>query len=147
MRRRSVLSLLALTATLGPAVLGPTAVVRAQPGLAQLRIVGRARDGQARFRLVNRTSDALTYTTYDGGSVHNGLERLDASGAWTDVGLGYCGLGMDGPVTGAPGGAQVFGAYVGTDAGTHRIRVRLERRTASGTTVTDDAVSEPFRVG
>lgn len=142
MRRRSVLTVLALTA-----VLGPSALTRAQPGLAQLRIVGAPRDGSARFRLVNRTADALTYTTYDGGHVHNGLERREPSGVWTDVGLGYCGLGMDGPVTVAARGAQAFQAYVGTAAGTYRIRVRLERRTASGASVTDEIVSDPFTVG
>lgn len=140
MRRRGFFSLIVI----GAAV--PSALARAQPGLASLRIAGAARDGQARFRLVNRTADVLAYTSYDGGNVHNELERLEGSGAWSSVGLGYCGLGADGEVLVPAGATHVLRAYVGSDPGTYRIRVTLERRPSSGSAAPATIVSEPFRV-
>lgn len=135
MRRRAVLTLLALGAGLGPSVLAG-----AQQGI-ELRIVGRPRGGEARFRLVNRSGSTLRFETYDRGHVHNGLERREASGAWSDASLGYCGLGQDAVVEVRSGAAQSVNAYVGSAAGTYRIRLQVDQVDASGGSVSIELVS------
>lgn len=141
MRRRAV-----LTGLLGLPLLGPgfgvapmRAAAQARP--LQLRIASQVRDAQATFRLINRLSEAITYASWDGGGVHNGLQQQGTSG-WSDVGLGYCGLGHDGDLTIAPGGSATFRAYVGTTPGTFRITLDVTR--ASG--ARDTVVSPPFLV-
>ena len=136
MRRRAVLvGMLAV-----PIALAGRA--SAQAAQLELRIVGRPREGQATFRLTNRSSEPVRYESWDGGGVHNGLQQR-VSGAWTDVGLGYCGLGRDGDVTVAPGRAETFRAYVGTTPGSFRITLDVLR--ANGTR--EAVVSEPFVIG
>lgn len=110
----------------------------AQNAPLELRIVGRPRDGQATFRLTNRSREAVRYESWDGGGVHNGLQQ-QVDGAWTDVGLGYCGLGREGDVTVAPGGAGTFRAHVGTTGGTFRITLEVVRASGARETVVSAA--------
>lgn len=140
MLRRTALALLALSVLLPPASAGADGDIR-------IRMVrrGAADSGTAHFTIANHTSDVLAYTTYDGGNLHNGLEHHEG-GAWVAAGIGYCGLGMDGEVTVAAGASQRVSAYVGTTPGTYRITVSLERRTAAGTTTTEEVVSDSFQV-
>jgi hypothetical protein len=113
----------------------------AQAGQIGLRIAGPVRGAQATFRLTNRLGEAITYASWDGGGVHNGLMQL-VGGTWTDVGLGYCGLGLDGDVTIAPGRSHDFRAYVGTTAGRFRITLDVARASGANETV----LSTPFVV-
>ncbi len=138
MRRRALLlGILALP------VAGVASVdrVAAQSSPLQLRIVGVPRDGQATFRLTNRLPEAVTYESWDGGGVHNGLEQ-QAGQVWTGVGLGYCGLGRDGAVTVAAARSATFRAYVGTTPGSFRITLEVTRASGARETV----VSAPFLV-
>lgn len=139
MRRRTLLAGLVALPWAAPIVGAGRAA--AQAGQLQLRIVGAPRDGQATFRLTNRLSEAISYASWDGGGVHNGLQQQGTSG-WTDVGLGYCGLGHDGDVTIAPGRSATFRANVGTTPGTFRITLDVTR--ASG--ASEVVVSAPFIV-
>lgn len=102
-------------------------------GEASLRLHGRPNVStlSVSFDLTNHTNDELVYTTYDGGHVHNDLERLDGSN-WVAVGIGYCGLGRDGEVSVAAGGRQRITGYIDGTPGSYRATVHLERRTASG---------------
>jgi hypothetical protein len=129
-----VMSLASLTPTLAPA----------QTQQITLTVTGRAHDGSGTFTLVNRSNDVLAFTTFDGGNVHNAIEHLEG-GNWVDVALGYCGMGEDGEVTVAAGARQRVTAYVGSAPGTYRIRLGVERRSASGSRP-EEIVSAPFRV-
>lgn len=132
MRRRLVLAgLLALP-------IGLVERASAQAAQLRLRIVGRPREGQATFRLTNRSNEPVTYGSWDGGGVHNGLQRR-VRGVWTDVGLGYCGLGREGDVTVAPGRAQTFRAHVGTTPGSFRITLEVVRASGTRETMFSDA--------
>lgn len=122
------------------------------PGVAladgpfDFRLAGRfvAMDASsAHFVLVNQTSDELVVTTYDGGNVHNAIERWDGT-AWTSVGVGYCGLGEDGETVVAPGGRFEADAYVGNALGQYRIVLHATRRTASGATSDVEIRSDEF---
>jgi hypothetical protein len=135
MRRRALLAGLSSLPFVG---VGRAA---AQAGQLQLHIVGHPRDTQATFRLTNRLSEAITYASWDGGGVHNGLQQ-EGPGGWSDVGLGYCGLGHDGDLTIAPGRSATFRAYVGSTPG--RFRITLDVTRASG--ARDVVVSAPFTV-
>lgn len=132
MRRRTFLLGLLAAPIVG---VGPAT---AQNAPLELRIVGRPRDGQATFRLTNRLREAVRYESWDGGGVHNGLQR-QVDGAWSDVGLGYCGLGREGDVTVAPGGAQTFRAHVGTERGSFRITLDVVRASGARETVVSAA--------
>jgi len=125
------------------ACLTPT-ITPAQTQQVTLTSSGRPHDGSGRFTLVNRTSDVLAFTTYDGGNVHNNVERLEG-GHWVEVSLGYCGMGEDGEVTVAAGARQQVNGYVGTTPGTYRIRLSVERRSASGARP-EEIISTPFDV-
>ena len=59
--------------------------VSAQNVSIQIRIVDRPRHGQATFRLTNRLGEAVSFESWDGGGVHNGLQQR-VGGAWTDAG-------------------------------------------------------------
>lgn len=125
--------------------LGLAASVGADPAI-DIRPVGAANAGTARFLVENDTADMLELATYDGGQLHNGLERLER-GRWVGEAVGYCGLGVDErPVTVAAGGRHTVSAYVGRTAGTYRIRVQLTRRRVDGTAVEEEIVSEPIQV-
>lgn len=119
-------------------------ITPAQTQQITLTASGRSHDGSGTFTLVNRSSDVLAFTTYDGGNAHNGIERLEG-GNWVDVSLGYCGMGMDGEVTVAAGARRQVTAYVGSEPGTYRIRLHVERRSASGTHP-EEILSAPFDV-
>ena len=114
-------------------------------GTITVRLIGAIRSGasDASFTLINQSPDAISFTTYDGGALHNGIERLDA-GVWTDVGLGYCGLGMDGETRVAAGQRARVRAYLPQEPGTYRILVHVSRQTASGA-VPEVVVSAPFQ--
>lgn len=103
-----------------------------------------AGQSEARFTFVNQTSDELSWDTYDGGSVHNGLERLEG-GVWTEVGLGWCGMGIDrAPTVVRAGGRHTLSAYAGDQPGTYRLRFYFTRRLPDGSESHEDVASEPF---
>lgn len=119
-------------------------ITPAQTQQITLTVSGRPHDGSGTFTLVNRTSDVLAFTTYDGGNVHNAIERLEGEN-WVEVSLGYCGMGEDGEVTVAAGARRQVTGYVGTTPGTYRIRLGIERRSASGSRP-DMITSAPFEL-
>lgn len=141
MRRRPALGVLSLGLL---AALAWPADVSAD-GTITVRLVGAVRAGasDASFTLINQTPDAISFTTYDGGALHNGIERLE-NGAWTDVGLGYCGLGMDGETSVPAGQRTRVRAYLPQEPGTYRILVHVSRHSASGP-VPEVVVSAPFQ--
>ena len=73
--------------------------------------------------------------------VHSWLDRRESSGAWTDASPGYCGLGQDAVVDVPSGAEQLVNAYVGSAAGTYRIRLQVDRVDASGGFVSIEVVS------
>jgi hypothetical protein len=105
--------------------------------------LGPETGNRGRFRLTNPSPDTLVFTTYDGGNVHNQLERRDASGAWSRVGMGFCGLGRDGEVRVRPGATQIVRGYVGETPGMRRIVLEVEVRGA-GARRSIEIVSAPF---
>ena len=133
-----------LAALVFASVLSIAPTTPAQTQQITLTSGGRAHEGSGRFTLVNRTSDVLAFTTYDGGNVHNAIERLEG-GHWVDVSLGYCGMGEDGEVTVAAGARRQVTGYVASTPGTYRIRLGVERRSASGSRP-EEIVSAPFDV-
>jgi hypothetical protein len=141
----SRLTLAVLAACLVASMLGP-ARARAD-GMPAVRLAASAVPAgqtEARFTFVNQTSEALSWSTYDGGTVHTGLERLEG-GTWTEVGLGWCGMGMDAAPVVVPAGARLaLSAYVGAQPGTYRLRFYFTRRLPDGTERHENVASEAF---
>lgn len=133
--------------------LGPVVAVLALPLVAQADgafAFRLARGGDvpasvsvAELTLVNQSGDELVYETWDGGTLHNDLERLEA-GTWTSVGLGYCGLGLDGETSIAAGARGTLRAYLTAEPGTYRIVMHARRRDANGAMTDVEIRSDSF---
>lgn len=80
-----------------------------------------------RVVVVNDGSESLSFWTYDGGYLHNGIERWDGS-AWIDAAPGYCGLGFDEAITVVePGHRTRVHAHFPTTPGTYRLTLTVQR--------------------
>lgn len=140
MVQRTLVSVIAIVISFGLA-----SSAGADPAI-RIRPVGTTNAGTARFLIENATADTLVFATYDGGQLHNGLERLE-QGRWVGEALGYCGLGVDDrPVTIAAGARHTVSAFVGRTSGTYRIRVQLTRQRDDGTALEEEILSEPIQV-
>ena len=137
---RALVMLLCLAAPIAPLA----ARADGTPALRLATAAVPAGQTEARFTVVNQTSDELSWSTYDGGTVHTGLERLEG-GAWRDVGLGWCGLGMDAaPIVVPAGGRRTLTAYVGEAPGTYRVRFYFTRRLPDGSQSHENIESATF---